>query len=271
MPTRILASLIAVAAAACGGALADVAEPPPPPGASVAEPIAAIHPGESMRFEIRLAGVLGAESTFAAGEPTTLDGQPVIALASRMRSAGALALVKDLRDEATTIIDLATRAPVSTTSDVRANPRDYHAETRYHGHRATVAFSPMTGPAQTLHYEFGAEPVHDAHSAMIDLRVWQAEPGAQRTLWVLSGRRIWRAEMTMGPREVIGTYVGNQPAIRIDGVAARALTNLTIDAARKPRTFSVWLSDDADRVPFRVVATTELGDVTVELVDYQRP
>ena len=36
------------------------------------------------------------------------------------------------------------------------------------------------------------------------------------------------------------------------------------------RTFSVWLSDDADRVPLRVVGHTELGDVTMELVEYTR-
>lgn len=264
---------IAVCTTGCGGALGDVAEPIVPivPIDPVAEQLEAIHPGESMRFEVRLAGVLGGEATFATGDPTTQDGRTVIALASRMRSAGALALVKDIRDEATTILDLATRAPLSTSSEVRANPRDYRAETRYQGHGATLVFTPKKGEQQTLHYDFGAEPIHDAHSAMIDLRVWAAEPGAQRTLWVLGGRRVWKAEMTMGTTEVIGTYVGNQPAIRIDGIAYRALANLTIDTARKPRTFSVWLSDDADRVPFRVVATTELGDVTIELVDYQRP
>jgi hypothetical protein len=37
------------------------------------------------------------------------------------------------------------------------------------------------------------------------------------------------------------------------------------------RTFTVWLTDDADRVPLRVLANTELGDITVDLTDYSRP
>ncbi len=261
---------IVVGAAACGGSLGDVAEPVEPIDA-VADPLEAIHPGETMRFEVRLAGVLGGEASFTTGEPTTRDGRTTIVLASRLRSAGALALVKDIRDEATTILDLATRAPLATTSDVRANPRDYHSETTYVGNTATLAYTPKKGDPLTLHYDFGAEAIHDAHSAMIELRVWDAAPGTERTLWVLGGRRVWRAAMTMAEPEVIDTYVGNQPAIRIDGIATRAHANLTIDPARKPRTFSVWLSDDADRVPFRVVAKTELGDVVIELVDYQRP
>lgn len=266
MPTR--AALLCLSLAACGGAAADLVDPAAPMDEP---PLEAIHPGESMRFEIRLAGVLGGEATFATGEPAIRDGRTVIAAASRMRSAGALALVKDVRDDATTVLDLDTGAPLTTTSEVRANPRDYNGQTTYDGHTATLVFTPRGQAAATYHFDFGAEPIHDAHSAMFDLRTWEAAPGAQRTLWILGGRRVWKAEMTMGPRETIHTYLGNQPALRIDGVARRALANRTIDTTRKPRTFSVWLSDDADRVPFRVTATTELGDVLIELVDYQRP
>ena len=34
---------------------------------------------------------------------------------------------------------------------------------------------------------------------------------------------------------------------------------------------TLWLSDDDDRVPLRVVAHTEIADATVELTEYQRP
>jgi hypothetical protein len=33
----------------------------------------------------------------------------------------------------------------------------------------------------------------------------------------------------------------------------------------------VWLSDDADRVPLKVAAQTELGEIVMKLVDWQRP
>lgn len=264
----IVPLLTALALGACGGAALDAVDPA---ASAETEPLEAIHPGESMRFEVRLAGVLAGEAHFTTEQPTTRDGRPAIALVSRIRSAGALALVKDVRDEATTVLDLDTLLPLSTVSDVKANPRDYHAETTYTDNRATVVFRPATGASQTLHYDFRGEPLHDAHSAMVAMRVWEAAPGATRTIWVLGGRRVWHSEVTMGQPEVIGTYVGNQPALRIDGIARRARPDLSIDEARKPRSFSVWLSDDADRVPFRFVARTELGDVTIDLVEYQRP
>ena len=56
-----------------------------------------------------------------------------------------------------------------------------------------------------------------------------------------------------------------------DGVSYRAKRDLTVESNRPARTFRVWLSDDADRVPLRVTAKTELGDVVMSLVDYGRP
>jgi hypothetical protein len=32
----------------------------------------------------------------------------------------------------------------------------------------------------------------------------------------------------------------------------------------------VWLTDDADRVPLKVVAKTELGEVAIDLTEYNR-
>ncbi|MEZ4400391.1 MAG: DUF3108 domain-containing protein [Kofleriaceae bacterium] len=270
--------LVAMVVTACGGGLAELdpaapADPAAPGVGVVAAPagITAVHPGEKMQFEVRLAGVLGGEATFVTGAFSQRDGRPVVVLSSSIHSAGALALVKDIRDEATTVLDLDALEPLSTSSVVRANPRDYTAETRFADQRAAIDFRPAQGDPIRLIYDFGDQIAHDAHSAMAQMRIWEAPAGATRTMWVLGGRRIWKVDLTMGPGEVIGTYGGNQATVRIDGVAYRAYANLRVDDRRPPRTFSVWMSDDADRVPFRVVAGTELGAVTIELVDYQRP
>ena len=42
-------------------------------------------------------------------------------------------------------------------------------------------------------------------------------------------------------------------------------------ATKPTRTFDVWLSDDADRVPLKMTAHTELGDVAMDLTEYNRP
>lgn len=263
---------------ACGGAAAGVLDPAatdhasePAAAAATVEPsLTAFYPGESMRFEVRMAGVLAGEATFATGEPGLVDGRRAIAVSSRVGTAGAFALIKDIRDDATSIIDLASLRPISTTGDVRFGAKAAHTETTYPGGKAKIELTADGQPPRALTYDFRGETIDDAHSAMAAMRIWPAAPGATRVLWVLGGRRIWRAEITVGGREVIGTRLGNQATLRFDGVSARALPNLTVDTARPPRTFSVWVSDDADRVPLKIVAHTELGDVEITLVDYQR-
>lgn len=262
----------------CGGAAAGVLEPDlvgtpaePATAAVAADPgLAAVQPGESMRFEVRMAGMLAGDASFTTGEPGEHDGRRAIAISSRLGTAGAFAMVKDIRDDATSVLDLDTLLPVSTTSDVRFGGRVVHTETHFAGKRAVIDYTPHGQPTRKLNYDFRGETVHDAHSAMAAMRIWPAELGTRRVLWVLGGRRLWKAEIEVVGRDVIGTALGNQAALRFQGVAARARPDMTIDQRRPPRSFTVWVSDDADRVPLRIVARTELGEVTIDLVEYQR-
>jgi hypothetical protein len=82
---------------------------------------------------------------------------------------------------------------------------------------------------------------------------------------------MWRVDLTYPGRDTVGTKQGNREAARLDGIAYRVNPDRTLDETRPPRRFSVWLSDDADRVPLRVTATTELGDIEINLAEYQRP
>jgi hypothetical protein len=274
---RWLAALALVGA--CGGAAGGVLDPPDPgvadgePSPAVAAPdvgLSAVFPGESMRFEVRMAGVLAGEASFTTGVPGIVDGRRAIAISSRVGTAGAFALVKDIRDDATSVIDLDRLLPLSTTSDVRFGAKSGHSETRFDGGRAFISYAPVGQPPRQLVYDFKDETVHDAHSAMAAMRIWPAELGTARTLWVLGGRRIWKADIRVVGRAILGTALGNQAALRFDGTSTRARPDLTMEPGRPPRTFSVWVSDDADRVPLRIVAHTELGDVTIDLVAYQR-
>jgi hypothetical protein len=76
--------------------------------------------------------------------------------------------------------------------------------------------------------------------------------------------------MTYVGNEVIGAGVGNRPAIRLEGQSFVARGDGTA-TGKAMRTFTVWLSDDADRVPLRMVGHTEYGDLTLELTEYTRP
>ncbi len=271
----VLACLAAAAmsASACGGTADLNAQPPTlaPGPTSTDEDIVGFAPGEQLAFEVRLAGVLAGEAQFAAGQPGAVDGRRAIAVTSIIKSAGAFALIKEVKDDVTSIIDLDRMRPMRTTSDVVFGARRYHAATDFTDHGATIQYTPEGESTRTLVFDFGDAVVHDAHSSMALVRTWTAEPGERMALWVIGGRRLWRTEIWVVGDEVIGTRMGNQSAIRIDGTSVRSRADLSPEPGKKPRSFSVWVSDDADRVPLKFSARTELGDIVIELVAYERP
>ena len=106
---------------------------------------------------------------------------------------------------------------------------------------------------------------------MAQIRGWRPAPGTTRSVFIVGGRRLWRVDVRFVGTETIGTELGNRRAIHIDGAAFRARPNMGLESSKPTRTFSVWLSDDADRVPLKMVGHTELGDVTMDLTEYNRP
>lgn len=108
----------------------------------------------------------------------------------------------------------------------------------------------------------GAEP-HDMHSALLLLRAWRPRLDETAHFYVVLGRRPWRVDVTSRGPEMM--KLGEQPRLtyRIDGVAVRL--DPPGAAGTSPKRFSVWLSEDADRVPLRMIADASFGQVTMTL------
>lgn len=270
-------SLIAIAAG-CGGAaggtrdsallartVAGHAEPP------LATPANGLFPGESMTFVVSLGGVEAGEAALAVGAPGKVGGREAIVVSSKVASSGAFRWVKEVDDELTSTIDLDTGLPTTVVADVQFGGKHYHSEGTFQGALVDLAWHKGDDRVRHTHYDFGAVDAHDAHTAMAAMRTWEGQPGETQRLFIVGGRRIWRTDVTWAGRETIGTLLGNQAAVRLDGVSLRVTGRLEPERGKKSRTFTVWMSDDADRVPLKVVAHTELGDVVIELTGYERP
>lgn len=108
----------------------------------------------------------------------------------------------------------------------------------------------------------GAEP-HDMHSALLLLRAWRPRLDERAHFYVVLGRRPWRVDVTSRGPEMI--KLGEQPRLtyRIDGVAGR-LDPPGAESVPAKR-FSLWLSEEADRVPLQMVADASFGQVTMTL------
>lgn len=265
------ALLVSFALAACAGA--DAATAPASPAQSAPQQVdLGLHSGEAMAFEVQLAGVLVGEAQLAVGEVGTVDGRKALVVKSRAATAGAAALVRKIVDEATTIIDADTGAPISVETNVEMGQRKTVASAQFLANHAIVQFQRNEDKQpSSFNVSYNGHKLHDAHSAMAQLRGWKATPGTTRTVHVIGGRRLWRVDVKYAGEETIGTATGNRRAVIYDGVSFRAKRDLSTETNKPSRTFRVWLSDDADRVPLKVVANTELGEVVMELTEYTRP
>ncbi len=264
-----------LALAGCAGAEAM----PAPHEVAAAPPTleAGFNPGETMAFEISIGGVVAGEAQLAVGAVGIVDGHRHVRVKSRAETAGAVAMVKHIVDEATTELDLDTGHPISFDTVVETGTKHTFAKGTFTGNRADVTYSrdPET-PTEVVKptkysLSFGKMEVHDAHSAMAQIRNWRPTVGTARTLYVMGGKRLWRVDLTYAGTDTIGTAVGNRAVVKLTGRAYRARGNLSVETTTPTRVFTVFLSDDADRVPLRVVGQTELGDVVMALTEYTRP
>jgi hypothetical protein len=105
------------------------------------------------------------------------------------------------------------------------------------------------------------------------LRLRIAPPAPQRTqvLQVLEGNALWRVTLTTAGTQPLPDSAAPIRALRIDGHLDPIRYDGAPDGANRPhRTFTLWLSDDAARVPLRLSVPVGIGDVVVQLVEVQR-
>ncbi|CAN5888394.1 hypothetical protein BH11MYX2_BH11MYX2_34690 [soil metagenome] len=271
-------ALVVVGALSLGAcASADAMAPAQSPQVAVSEEkgpagLVGLHPGETMAYEVRLAGVLAGEAQFAVGDVGDQNGTQVVVVKSRVQTAGAAALLKRISDEATTVVDVATGRPISLEAALITGDKTSTANAKFGAHSVDVTYRrPNDKEDHRMVLRFGNTVMYDAHTAMAAVRGWRAQKGATQTVWVIGGRRPWKIDMSYDGNDTIGGELGNRAAIVMSGKAYRAKADMTVDGDKPGRTFKVWLSDDADRVPLKVQAETELGDVIMDLTEYNRP
>lgn len=267
-PLWLLAALVG-----CAGAEAMTLPQGAKPGAVVTSTNeVGLNPGETMAFEVRLGGVLAGEASLAVGEIGEFEGKKAVVVKSRANTAGAAALIRRITDEATTVIDMQSGRPLQLETFVEQGSKQTSAQATFKGNVADITYKRSSDPRpHNYKINFGAQAVHDTHSAMAQVRGWRPAPGTTRSVFVVGGRRLWRVDVTYIGTETIGSAMGNRRAVKLEGKSFRARPNFTIETGKPMRTFTVWLSDDADRVPLKVLAKTELGDITVDLTEYNRP
>jgi hypothetical protein len=264
----------------CGGRIARV--PAPEPASTDAASLAPLTPlddvkplfvaGENITWEVTFRGIEGGRARMAVGNPTLVDGRHVLALRADAESSGLLAVVKTIHDDVAAWVDLDTGLPLRTEGSANTSGKELHSETIFDhaAHRAAIDFT-VGSTRQKTGRRLPPGETYDPLGIILILRGWDAPDGARTSFATMGGRTLWRTELTVDARETRSTRLGQVACVRMTGVSKRLLATLTLDERKPPRRFTVWLTDDARRVPVKIVAHTELGDLDVDATSYEAP
>ncbi len=244
-----------------------------PPQETPPELMVVATPGEVMRYRVSIHGLELAEFVIAVGDRTTLDGEDVLVVQATARTTKVAAWLRPEHDEYSSWIRLADGRPLlfrSQEPESRNSKVIETVDTRFGaGGTNRVQTSQDGGPPideqQTLQYDG-----FDMMSFLMFLRAWEGEPGAQIAADITRGRYVWRNRTVVVGYDNLDTAThGNVAVVRYDGEGVRILRSGDVDPASDRRRFSIWISDDADRVPIRLVGKTDYGDVIMDLVQYE--
>ena len=252
--------------------------PNPPPSTELVNKLPdgppLVTPGEHMAYKLAIQGVDLATYEFQVGQVADVNGKPAITVQSHAKGVGLVNMVAKIDDFFTSSIDVQTGRPLRWQTDEFASKGDDKERTDAKFYQRTgdslpIDFHLNDDPAKPEPQKLSFPDVWDYNAFLIALRAWEGPPGSKVTVEVLRSRYMWRAEMTIKGKEKLHTAIGVLPALRFDGITYK----LGRDGTRAPdsdeRAFSVWISDDAGRVPLQNIAKTDYGDMKMEITDYQ--
>lgn len=270
---------------ACGAAEQDIAAPAEAVVVDTTpRPLPAAQfyiPGESMTFEFHFRDVPVGEAALAVGQPGVLNGRPTLIVRSELKTAGLGKVFKVIRDDVTSWLDTARGRTVRQRADMIFGERDMKYDIRVAGQWVFIELLRRGPKYQGKRKRFArtrrqyrlpkGEVGHDSHSVLGALRAWEGQPGQRLYFYAVSGSRVWRSDLEFKGSETRTFAKGLYPALRFEGTASRVTRKMELDTRRKPRTFTMWLSDDLNRLPLLIEGRTEYGTAAVKLVGYRKP
>lgn len=117
-----------------------------------------------------------------------------------------------------------------------------------------------------------SSPLLDPLAFLLRLRAAPPAPGASQVLYVLDGQALWRLTIQNAGRAALPEGTVAVPTFRLDGEAHPIHWDGSNDEGgeRRRRSFSVWLSDDANKVPLRLEMPLGPSALVVALAEISR-
>lgn len=228
-----------------------------------------------MNYRLSLQGVELATYEIGVGEATELAGKSVIPVQGHAKVSGIAVFIATIDDRFTSWVDVGNGRPLRFQAD------EYASGSRTDIEHAVVEFAARDGDTVPVLFHFNDAPavpepqkvslpdVWDYNAFLFALRTWEGAPGAAVTAEVFRSRYLWRSEIAIHGKQKLVTELGELPALRIDGRTYKLDRKGQREANSAERKFTMWISDDDGRVPLAIQATTDYGDLKMQIVDYQ--
>lgn len=228
-----------------------------------------------MSYRIQLGGVELAQMTLGVGDISEVSGRKAIVVQGHAKSVGLANIVAAIDDTFTSWIDIETGRPVRFQVD------EYETNSKTNIEHTTIDLAARTGDQVPIQFGLndakptdepqtvGMKEVWDYNAFIIALRGWEGPQGSAASVEVFRSRYLWHVDVKIATVGKITTELGELPAIRIDGHAYKLDRKHAKFPNTDERDFSVWISNDDGRVPLKLAARTDYGDVNMEITDYQ--
>ncbi|MEP7014600.1 MAG: DUF3108 domain-containing protein [Verrucomicrobiota bacterium] len=129
------------------------------------------------------------------------------------------------------------------------------------------------GLGTTTTKEFHFPNLFDLHSAALYLRSEPLKEHSTYRVAVYPATSAYLATLTVLSREKISVHAGSYNAIKLDLKLSKIGKQMELEPHRKFKRASIWISDDANRLPLRIEAQIFVGTVFAELqsVEFDKP
>ncbi|HEU4732767.1 MAG TPA: DUF3108 domain-containing protein [Kofleriaceae bacterium] len=232
-------------------------------------------PGEHMQYRLSLQGVDLASYDLVIGDITELGDRRAIVVQGHARTTGFAAFIATIDDRFTSWVDVATGRPLRFQTD------EYASGSKTDIEHAVIDLAGRTGDVVPVTFHVNDTPprpepqtvsqpvVWDYNAFLLALRTWEGAPGSALAMEVFRSRWMWHVDVKIHGKEKLVTELGELPALRIEGRTYKLDRKGARVRDSAERSFTMWVSDDDGRVPLQIKATTDYGDLKMQIVDYQ--
>lgn len=254
-----------------GGAKAPAMMNELPPGPPL------VSPGEHMTYKLVLQGLEIAQYELVVGAgPVAVGDKQGITVTSHAKAMGLASMAVKVDDNFTSWVDVATgRSLKWQTDEFAKNGKDKE--------RTDADVAGRTADSIPITFHLNDDPpqpepqkllptmkdVWDYNAFLVALRSWEGAVGSKISVEVLRSRYLWHVDMKIAGKEKLVTDLGEFPALRLDAVSFKYDRDGSRNKETEDRPFSIWVSDDAGRVPLQVVAKTDYGDLKMSITTYE--